>query len=378
MKRMFGFDGIRLTRAEFCEASISSLNSAWKKFVSDMEDYPNTFSGKGIVFCAGGLKYFTCCYIAICQLRRLGCTLPIEVWYLGNELSREAVQKLEELSVECKDFYDYDYDTLPLYKYNLKSLAIIKSAFKEVLFVDADNICVKDPTFLFSCPEYLDNGALFWPDYWKTSADNPIWRITESDQYQSQEQESGQLLIDKERCWQALNLCCFFNSNSKDYYKMLHGDKDTFRFAWFALKAPFHMIEKEPGACGQFDSRGNFAGNTIVQYAPDGSILFLHRNQIKWDVTLPGEMVWSVIKSFKPDATVKEYHLYDSYTGNTVMDIRGDIELSDCTAVFGELEEHCLADLDRLRATTFFDSFLRHSYLVSNRFANNIYFSLGS
>ena len=54
-------------------------------------------------------------------------------------------------------------------------------------------------------------------------------------------QESGQLLIDKLQHWKPLLLATHFNLESDQYYKMLQGDKDTFQFAWRALKAPSMM-----------------------------------------------------------------------------------------------------------------------------------------
>src|SRR5699024_3511317 len=135
----------------------------------------------------------------------------------------------------------------------LKPLSILYSHFKEVLYLDADNICSRDPEFLFQTDEYNKYGAIFWPDYWETSADNPIREITDVKYRVMKEQESGQLLVNKERCWKELNLCLYFNKMSQVYYQLLLGDKDTFRFAWLALKTPFYMIKEEPAACGYLD-----------------------------------------------------------------------------------------------------------------------------
>src|SRR5690606_24050990 len=93
---------------------------------------------------------------------------------------------------------------------------------------------------------------------------NPIWEITASDHFHLPEQESGQILIDKEKCWKELNLCLHFNRQSK-YYKLIYGDKDTFKFAWLALRSPFYMVPTLPGMCG-ISFHNSFFGNTIVQY----------------------------------------------------------------------------------------------------------------
>ena len=66
--------------------------------------YPEgRFEGRGIVVCAGGPRLFTCAWVGINMLRRvLGCTLPIQVWYLGpEEMDARMVALLGTLGVEC-------------------------------------------------------------------------------------------------------------------------------------------------------------------------------------------------------------------------------------------------------------------------------------
>ena len=48
--------------------------------------YPDKYKGKGIVICAGGIKYLTSAWVNINLLRHHNCELPIEVWYLKGEI----------------------------------------------------------------------------------------------------------------------------------------------------------------------------------------------------------------------------------------------------------------------------------------------------
>lgn len=162
-----------------------------------------------------------------------GCVLPIELWYIGDEMTAGTIEALKPLNVTCRNALDHNPTSLS--GYALKPFAIIHSSFREVLFLDADNNSPFDPVYLFDSVEYHSYGVIFWPDFWRTHPDNPIWEITDSSDYQTFEQESGQILINKERCWRELNLCLYFNYKEKDYYRMLLGDKDTFKFAWLAL-----------------------------------------------------------------------------------------------------------------------------------------------
>ena len=91
--------------------------------------------------------------------------------------------------------------------------------------------------YLFDEPEFEKVGTAFWPDFWKTSSLNPIWKIIGGDaETAGWEQESGQLMLKKTVTWTAINLAVHLNSDF--YMKLLNGDKDTFRFSWLAAGVP--------------------------------------------------------------------------------------------------------------------------------------------
>lgn len=326
--------------------------------------------------CAGGMSYFTCCWIAIKAIRRTGCDLPIEVWYAGNELTEEIKKELRRLNVECENFLDHGHHTK--FGFKLKPFAILKSRFREVLYLDADNVCVKDPAELFDTKEYAEHGALFWPDFWTTARENPIWAIVGSEEFGMKEQESGQVLINKEKCWKEINLCRHFNDRSEIYHRLLMGDKDTFRLAWMALKTPFHMITTEVATCGYTHPRDDrFLGTTMVQHDTQGEIAFLHRNLLKWDLTKPGELTWRRIKRFQPHAVIREYELDNTIeTGHSFMNIEGDIEELDFTRMLGDIEEVCLDDLAMLRASKMYGRFMVHLHLADHRYLLNTPFAV--
>jgi hypothetical protein len=51
-------------------------------------------------------------------------------------------------------------------RFQIKAAAVINSSFKEILYLDSDNLPATDPSFLFETEEYKSTGALFWPDFW--------------------------------------------------------------------------------------------------------------------------------------------------------------------------------------------------------------------
>lgn len=359
-------DGISRLDYQFDEASINALLEHKNQFCSSIDDYPfGKYNGKGIVYTAGGVNYVTCVLISIQIIRELGCILPIEVWYVGNEIPDYIAIQFEGLGVVLKNFLDYE--DIKGTGYYLKPLSIMYSEFEEILFIDSDNVPYRDPTFLFDSEEYQTYGAVFWPDFWKTDPENPIWEIVEqSNKSNDREQESGQILINKKECWKELNLCVYFNRYSEYYYKMLHGDKDTFRFAWIALEKKYFIIPYIPGSLGILKD-GTFFGNTMVQYDFKGEILFLHRNLMKWGITMLGERFWEVCKRVKLGAT--NYQIEHKLMGmRTMIDLFGEVEFVPLPNKVKEIETRCLEYLAMWRNTEAYRAYLEHMYFIGARF----------
>lgn len=356
MRFNFQINGVRTTDYVLPKPYLRAITQHWKNFAINMSSCPDYYEGKGIVICAGGKSYFTCCWILINILRNeLKCNLPIEVWYKGNEINSELDEALSKLEVTSHNLEDYYNIGAEMRGYAMKPMAILFSSFKEVLFLDADNICTMNPEFLFNLPEYKEYGAIFWPDFWTTDSNNQIWDIIGISANDDKEQESGQILINKERCWHELNLAVYFNMNNHIYYNYLVGDKDTFRFAWLALKRTFYFVEHEVASCGYIDSNGVFIGHTMVQHTPDGRILFLHRNLLKWDETDGCRETWEMIKKFDAESVMKRYIIYrDFKKAKNVMNLEGDVTILEFKQLFNDLENRCLTYLRTLREEDFY------------------------
>lgn len=363
----FSPEGVRTVDFQADTGFINKVKSEWQAYAEQIPAYPGGFEGKGIVICAGGLRYFTCAWININLLRKYGCLLPIEVWYTGSELTDEIIAALSNLNVVCKNADNYS--SMDLRGYILKPFAILHSEFKEVLYLDADNNPTADPAYLFDSPAYAKYGCVFWPDFWTTDPGNPIWEIVESDKFSSMEQESGQILVNKEKCWKELQLCLYFNMQRDVYYKMLMGDKDTFKFAWLALQSDYFMIDTPVGSCGYTSEvHASFFGLSMVQHDFDGNIIFVHRNLLKWDLTQEGERIWREIKRFRQGVINKEIITRYIHLGNgqpfLVADISGEVEAVSFDDILGDFELTCLNILAELRNTDFYSRFLLHTYFL--------------
>jgi hypothetical protein len=243
-----------------------------------------TWSGRGIVIPAGGPKYFPCAYVNVRMLRHVGCSLPIELWHLGEaELDDEMRGIVSEYGVTCIDATEVRkvYPARTLAGWELKPYALLHSAFAEAILLDADNVALVDPSFLFEAQADKDFGAIFWPDYGCLAPDRTIWALTGVPYGDEPEFESGQMIVDKRRCRRELSLAMWMNEHSDFWYQHIHGDKETFHLAWRKLGTrygmPSHRIESLHGVMCQHD----FEGHRIFQ----------HRNSHKFSLEGPNKRI---------------------------------------------------------------------------------------
>ncbi len=289
------------------EDEITKQKREAREFISKSHPYPNTYSNRGIVMCAGGWKYLPGAWITINMLRRFGCKLPIQIWHFGEKEAPKNVQEIfNNLGVTWIDIEEvkkvHPMDNLR--GWEAKPYSIVYSPYQEVLYLDADNLPVKNPEFLFDDVKYKAFGAMFWPDFNRLGSDRPIWGICDITYRDEPEFESGQILVNKTKCWKALMLTLFYNERSPFYYKYVHGDKETYHLAWRRLNQPYVMCPTMKG----IDS-------TMIQHDPSGAVIFQHRNMDKWSLTNKNK----VINGFKFESECRELL---TILGNKVIDQR--------------------------------------------------------
>lgn len=262
--------------------------------LSSLAPFPeDRFEGRGIVLCGGGNYYFPCVWICIRTLRAVGCTLPIELWYRGpHEMTDEMKSLVEPYGVVCRDAFAVAKE-FPVYRldgWELKPYAIMNSRFAEVLYIDADNVVVRDPEFLFDSSLYKETGALFWQDVPNHNSEQSFmkeisWEMLDLPFRQGPEFESGQMVIDKRRCWSPMQLTLHLNEHSDYYYTAFFGDKDTFRLSWIKVGQEYGIVPHPPDVLGP-----HFV---LVQSDAEGKRLFQHRCNSKWtlaerNIRVPG------------------------------------------------------------------------------------------
>lgn len=271
--------------------TIEQIQQKWLSYVTSIDDYPlNKFKDRGIVT-TGSNSIYPRLYAVLRLLRIHNSQLSVEIFTFPDELDENKKNNLEQIDhvhVRLLNTTDSLRDR-KLSRYAIKPHAILQSSFEHILWVDADNILIHNPDYLFDLPHYTQSSAIFWPDFWSSSNDNPIWKILNlTCRAEDYEQESGEILINKKLSWKALHLAKYLSGN-KDIMKLLLGDKDTFRLAWKALNIPFYFIRKYPAIAGFYhipindnNTSPRFCGHTMIQHNPFGEILFMHGTLYKY------------------------------------------------------------------------------------------------
>lgn len=213
--------------------------------------------GRGIVLSAGDgqLKYIM---TSIKTFRKLGCSLPIEIMYLGDDdLEDDSRSELESLpDVVTRDMKQMvDDQGWDIKGWAGKPFAILLSSFREVIFIDADSLFFRNPEVLFHDPDYEKTGALFFRDrlmfpeskkkWLQQILPTPVSENVRKSRFWTGEsghmQESGVVVVDKWRHFMALLMVTRMNGPDRDgdkekgligMYDMVYGDKETFWLGW--------------------------------------------------------------------------------------------------------------------------------------------------
>jgi alpha 1,2-mannosyltransferase len=289
------------------DPSYAQIHAAQRKAVLDFAREPRNHKGRGIVTSVYD-RQFPSTWVLLSELARLNVALPIEAFHGPGEFSEGNARLAASLGLNLtfRPLSDLVRGVA------VKPVSIFRSAFQEVMWIDADSFPLRDPGFLFDDPEYAAKGSLFWRDVsgverstlWHPGA--PVWPLFNVPPNDAEEFESGQLLINKEKVWSELGLTLHFNSRPDIYGKVVFGDKDLFRLAWQNLASarkkappfdaylakpelvPYGFMPYGPFHMGRPNPVHKWGGGTVmVQRDRQGAPLFVHRNIDKF--TLSGD-----------------------------------------------------------------------------------------
>ena len=217
--------------------------------------------------------YLPGAWVLVQELRRLGCTLPVTFAHLGaHEWDPMLTKLMHPYGVTCIDLSERNV-TDPmriLAGWESKIFAMLHAGYEECMYLDADNIPLVDPTFLFDTQQYKYYGSIFWPDVpphdraeWLPEV---VWKNVGLTYRDEVDFETGQLLVDMKRCWREMCLTRHLNEHSDYYYKFIFGDKSTFHLAWARLGTNWAIPGKGPGGNQASLIQHDFAGRQILQH----------------------------------------------------------------------------------------------------------------
>ncbi|PYI13461.1 putative alpha-1,3-mannosyltransferase [Aspergillus violaceofuscus CBS 115571] len=254
--------------------------------------------GRGLVLTAGD-KQAPYVLTSLQSLRQQGCTLPVEIMYLGDDdLSEDARDALEAIpDVITRDLSLMVSDAgWTLRGWAAKPFAILLSSFREAIFIDADALFLTNPADLFHDPGYVQTGALFFRDRLLMPGEKRAWlrqvlpaplsrAVHRSRMWTGQSihmQESGVVVVDKWRHFVALLLVTRLNGPDRDgdkasgkvgVYDMVYGDKETFWLGWELVgDTDYAFHEGAAAVMGTAQvNRARGTGNETAEEADAGS-----------------------------------------------------------------------------------------------------------
>ena len=239
-----------------------------ERFIQNIPGRPPATDNRGIVICAANASERDGAWLTIKSLRRLGCSLPIELWHLGGGTDYRGFGSLvTPLGVECVDAESVakKAPSRQLGDRELKAYALVHSRFQQILLLQAGNVPVENPESLFASPQYRETGAIFWPHFRRSSKARVIWRSCGLLRPSGPEFETGQLVVDKARAWDALNLALWFNQQSDFYFPFLGGEHETFRLAFHRFQQSYGFVECPPERLDGAFYQHDFSGRRLFQ-----------------------------------------------------------------------------------------------------------------
>ncbi|KAG8695095.1 hypothetical protein FRC09_009398 [Ceratobasidium sp. 395] len=247
--------------------------------------------GRGIVMTGGNQDTIRRILVTLKVLRHEHrCKLPVQVFSFPGEItSQNQIKEMNELGATVKELSGFTKDKGAWKNFQIKAAAIAFSDFREIVYLDSDNIPLSDPELLFEELLYRNGPrAVFWPDFNKDHPQNAIWRVLGIPcDYGRWELESGQIVIDK-RGNNGLNLAALHVAihmahEQSFYYSLSGGDKDTFRYAFWALGLDYTPAPRWVSSIGS-KTNDRFCGVGMLQYGLSDSNakpMFVHLNLLK-------------------------------------------------------------------------------------------------
>jgi len=175
------------------------------------------------------------------QLRARGCELPIECWHRDISLSKSA-ELFRALDVALVNAARTKETPAPLTRGELRLHALRHTSWREVLVLTPDGARPQNPDRLFARLSRSVSGAAFFPER-RNQARPGVWKLcglelpplTASD---------APLLIDRARCWTALQLWRWVVDRMYFFNGYVDGEGGAAQFAFARAGTPLTLARR--------------------------------------------------------------------------------------------------------------------------------------
>jgi hypothetical protein len=259
-------------------------------------------TARGIIY-TGSYKHLQQIFQSILALRLLKTKLPVEIWVAKRDMkycnamlsiATNIPNIVLSEGASCKQLPDI------VGGYSHKFYAMLSTSLSDVIFLDADNIPLRNVEEIFDSEEYQRTGAVLWPDRcgarckgvisdngYTAFADHVLYTAgiggliyNASDRYYTQEAESGQMAFSIRRHGPIIELGRKLMEDIDFFSRVVRGDKDIWRVAFLMAGEQFHFVDKPIGVSYSLHGKQR---DCLAQYfgKDDANPMFCHQSKVR-------------------------------------------------------------------------------------------------
>jgi hypothetical protein len=253
--------------------------AAFQKMLANTPKYLGDDGRRGIIWTCHSPRFWPMLVAHIRVLRKLGCTLPVEVWWRGSagQFDRRYV---DGLNVEFHDRDEYASrlrnSRIPCgipdkEAWENKTYAAVHTWLRYAWVLDSDALFVRNPQAIVpDCP------FGYWIDLdgWEFSTNWVNFGLPQSSQMIPQVQ-GGHLWFDRQKSWRLLTLVHWMNQHLDYFYQGSDNDQSCFRAGLAAKTCPNYRIFDDlskPGGWVQKAHVCRYEGEPLITHYCRGKL----------------------------------------------------------------------------------------------------------
>lgn len=281
------------------EYYLNKINDFKKK----IPKYKNNFNNKGIIICINDSSFISS-IICIENIIKNNPLINIECYYCENELfeyqKKYILNKYNNINlINCLDKIPNWYPNLKNMKeHMIKLYALLITSFSDVLLLDSYIIPILNIDELFNNSNYIKYGNIFWKDLTNNLFDDKLYKlfnINKPDIFT----DYGQILININKCWDAICLAYYFNN------ELFNSNKDLYYIAFKLTNTFYYQNNYNPIPCTCEGNKYSSISSIIQRYPNDGSDGFINRSLSKININNYLKIIYIYDDAYIVDKDIK-------------------------------------------------------------------------